>query len=262
MNIFIPLQNPDIFNGSVTQYSVRRDSQDYSGVSYGPGLDEIMRPFSPKRRLDFLAGRHCAQKAFAASGYDSVPVIGIRPDGSPDWPHGWTGSITHTDGFASAAVTRTDKLSGLGIDSERVMSAEAANEIVEATLLPAEIQRWGEEFQDIMSFETYVTLIFSAKESVYKCLNPLYGIFLEFHNAEVLLPDVGNGTLDIRMRNNKVSIEVDDKIIRGKFSIESPYVHTAAGLFNKPADCHRPSSGTDIFSSCKSGILIFNGEYK
>jgi hypothetical protein len=56
-----------------------------------------------KRRAEFAAGRVCARSALAELGAPLAP-LGVRPDRSPDWPAGLTGSITHTQGFCGAVA--------------------------------------------------------------------------------------------------------------------------------------------------------------
>ena len=69
-----------------------------------------------KRLSEFVAGRYCAREALKLLGLTQPPSIGIRPDRGPDRPEGVVGAITHTDGFAWAAVARQRDLRGIGID--------------------------------------------------------------------------------------------------------------------------------------------------
>ena len=50
------------------------------------------------------------------------------------------GSITHTDDFASAAVAFTADAVSLGIDTERVLSAEQARDVGDVVASSSELQ--------------------------------------------------------------------------------------------------------------------------
>ncbi|MEM6324876.1 MAG: 4'-phosphopantetheinyl transferase superfamily protein [Pseudomonadota bacterium] len=70
-----------------------------------------------KRQREFHAGRAAASKAMAALGYPDHAVP-IGPNRAPHWPEGVTGSITHSSGFALAAVAPSSACRALGIDLE------------------------------------------------------------------------------------------------------------------------------------------------
>jgi 4'-phosphopantetheinyl transferase EntD len=82
------------------------------------------------RRLDFAAGRHCACRAIVASALADDPgTLPSRDGGSPAWPPGIVGPITHTRGYAAAAVASTTDALCIGIDSEIVMPLRLAREV-------------------------------------------------------------------------------------------------------------------------------------
>lgn len=135
-----------------------------------------------KRRAEFLAGRWAARHALASLGVDAAP--GRNEDGSPRWPAPIVGSITHGAERALCAVARARDVRGLGIDVERLMSPAAKDE------LRARICSHDERAvlaQGLFAPEHHlVTLAFSAKESLYKCLYPLVGHFMDFSAARVV----------------------------------------------------------------------------
>jgi 4'-phosphopantetheinyl transferase EntD len=104
---------------------------------------------------------------------------------APIWPDGVVGSITHTGAFAAAAVAWVADIAALGIDSEQIIDPAAARDIAdicmvdEATLFKAAHGR---------NFCEFCTFVFSAKESVFKCLFPLTRKFLEF--SDVLITSI------------------------------------------------------------------------
>ena len=150
-----------------------------------PDVLEAERPLIKKavekRRREFSAGRYCARQALRALGCEDTPIM---PDqnGAPLWPQGIVGSITHSTTHAAAAIAQDSRLRGLGIDMETVsrVSPAITNKILtesELTTLqchpdPAEQQR-------------LLALLFSAKESIYKCLHPLLQCRIGFEDARI-----------------------------------------------------------------------------
>jgi 4'-phosphopantetheinyl transferase EntD len=122
---------------------------------------------TPARLREFAAGRAAARGAMVL--LDMVPVaMPMAADRAPVWPQGITGSITHTDTDCLAAVTQTKGV--LGIDMER-------DGRVTADLWPTVLH----DDED----STQATLIFAAKEAVYKAQYPLTGVLFDFHRLHV-----------------------------------------------------------------------------
>lgn len=135
-----------------------------------------------KRRAEFLAGRFAAQQALAALGIDATPAR--NEDGSPRWPAQVSGSITHGAERALCAVAFSSDVRSLGIDAERLMDARASEELRARICSDAERAVFAEGSS--LPEHHAVTLAFSAKESLYKCLYPLVGRFMDFHAARVV----------------------------------------------------------------------------
>lgn len=135
----------------------------------------------PKRRAEFLAGRFAAGQVLAELGHTGLPAR--NEDGSPRWPAQITGSITHGAARAFCAVARAEHVRGLGIDVERVMGPDAKAELRARICGDAE---WALLKQSLsLPDHQLLTLAFSAKESLYKCLYPLMGRFMDFGAARV-----------------------------------------------------------------------------
>ena len=115
----------------------------------------------PKRRSEFLAGRLCAALALRAAGQ---PIAVGRNGRAPTWPPGLAGSITHSDCRAIAVVSLTH--SAIGVDCETIMPEALAIRLHAEILHPQET----ELRPDNMPFASFLTVIFSAKEAIYKAL--------------------------------------------------------------------------------------------
>jgi len=162
--------------------------------------------------------------ALAGAGAPSGEVA-TNADGSPIWPVGFVGSITHIPGFASACVSALGELAGVGIDTEEVLDRAASAEIRDAVATPNELAR----LQDNSELEenSLVTLLFSAKESVYKCVAPITKDFLEFHDVELAAVDFAAGAFEARIHK---TLRVPLGRLCGCFRLDAGLVHTAVEL--------------------------------
>jgi 4'-phosphopantetheinyl transferase EntD len=179
-------------------------------------------PAAP-RTGDHLAGRQCAAMALARAGAPSGEV-GSNADGSPLWPVGFIGSITHARGFASACVAPIGELAGVGIDTEEVLDDAASAEIRNSVATRDELVRLQNAVLDQNSL---LTLLFSAKESVYKCVAPITKDFLEFHDVELGEVDFAAGNFEARILK---TLRAPLPHLRGRFQLDAGLVHTAVEL--------------------------------
>lgn len=163
-------------------------------------LPPALAQAAPRRVSTFLAGRHCAMRALRDAGYlGGAAIIAQAPDGSPCWPPDYTGSISHTDYRALAVVAPSALVRSVGIDCERVMRSDEADGIASAVVpeideLPSALRSNG-----TLGRETLVTIAFSAKESLYKCLRPLVGEYFDFSDAHVVRVDLDAHHLVLRL---------------------------------------------------------------
>ena len=136
-----------------------------------------------KRRAEFLAGRFAALEALRGLGVAEPP--GRNDDGSPRWPAEIVGSITHGAERALCCVARRSQLRGLGIDVERLLNEDVKVELRRRICSQAELELGAEQLP-LLPENELVSLVFSAKESLYKCLYPAVGRFMDFHAARLV----------------------------------------------------------------------------
>lgn len=148
---------------------------DVAGVQVA--LPDDLTTAVPKRRSEFLAGRLCAAVALRGAG---LPEHVGRNGRAPIWPVGGVGSITHSRSRAIAAVSRS--LSGLGLDCEDLIPDQRATGLYPAIMTETEVALRP----DGMAFGTYLTLVFSAKEALYKALSAQLARVPEFLDVTVL----------------------------------------------------------------------------
>ncbi len=140
-----------------------------------------------------MAGRYCAREAFKQAGWVSQPEIATGSVGEPIWPPGWVGSITHSQTHVSVAIAVATAYRGLGLDNETPMSEKTLQAVKDKISTPSERQKQPQN----MSEQVYYTLLFSAKESLYKALYPTVRRFFDFQAAE--LHQTGPGRFEIAL---------------------------------------------------------------
>ena len=185
-----------------------------------------------KRKAEFLAGRLAAQRALAALGFEGVP--GRDEDGLPRWPSEVVGSITHGAGRALCAVSLRSALRSLGIDAERLMAASVSQELRARIASPAEREQLASDLP--AADHELVTLAFSAKESLYKCLYPLVGRFMDFGAAHVVAaagvaePSALRGELTLELTTDWSGELPRGRRFQAPFLLASGHVETAVLL--------------------------------
>ncbi|WP_367989997.1 4'-phosphopantetheinyl transferase [Vibrio sp. NTOU-M3] len=133
-----------------------------------------------KRRCEFLAGRACAHQALNYLGHEATDSIGIGCGNEPVWPEDIVGSISHCVGHAVASVAhRSEDVAGVGVDIEKVMSREWANQL-SSQIVSLNERHFAGHFSDFCQF---LTLIFSAKEAIYKAIFPTIQQILDFDSV-------------------------------------------------------------------------------
>jgi 4'-phosphopantetheinyl transferase EntD len=179
----------------------------------------LVQRAAAKRRSEFLSGRGCARGALRALGYADAALL-IGANRAPLWPEGAIGSITHCDGFSGAVAARRSDFSGLGFDAE--VDAVVTDEVLSRICTPRE----AAEPRHLASGAHWPTLAFSIKESVYKCLNPLWGVFIGFMQAEVHL-DAGALRFECEVTREDGSTPT---LVSGSYAFDGTHVFSLAAL--------------------------------
>ena len=132
------------------------------------------------RHWDWVMGRRCARMAIEALGLETAPIL-AGDKREPLWPAGVVGAITHTQGYAAAAVARTTSLQSVGVDAEP-----------DEPLPTGVLRRIAVESEHVWldsdvggGVANPDRLLFAIKESVYKAWFPLAQRWLGFEDAVV-----------------------------------------------------------------------------
>src|SRR4030088_790068 len=181
-------------------------------------LPQPLRHAVESRQREFLAGRLCADFALCCLGAASTHV-GMAGDRAPVWPDGVVGSITHSGGFAAAAVAWAADIAGIGIDSEQSVAPAATRDIADVCMVDEAMLFKPAHGR---SFCEFCTFVFSAKEAVYKCLFPLARKFLEFSDVRITSLDWN--------RRYFTWTTVTEYVGTGRLSLADGIVHTSVEL--------------------------------
>lgn len=223
-----PVQNP--INGltyapewaGTNVYLACREVGDGFDELYSQEL-ELISASAPLRRRTFATGRYCARAALAEAGLPPVPLLRAE-DGAVIWPEGVIGSVSHTNEWAVAAVAVRDmsEALSLGVDLERIQTLEpGVLRLVATAAERAELdEAGGESWQG--------TALFSLKESLYKCLRPLCGRFIEF--AEVEISDIVSGRPRVRFQSEDLRSRFDTSALHLRMAVTPGHVFTLAWL--------------------------------
>ena len=146
-----------------------------------PFPDSLSRAVA-KRQSEYLAGRYAAIAALAELGVATrnIPTGEHR---SPVWPKSILASITHTGTTAFCAAASKEQVKYLGIDHENWLTPASVDQVKASIVNDREEQLLK---QAAMPFEHAFTLVFSAKESLFKALYPAVGYYFDFFAAEII----------------------------------------------------------------------------
>lgn len=203
---------------------------DYDSLYYSRCLfDEFEVPFPDsissanlKRQSEFLAGRYAATMAMKRLGV-MCSHIPSGENRNPCWPIDIVGSITHKNSVAASVVAKRDSVNCLGIDYEEWISPSVFRRIESSVINQKE-----RALLDICGYskEDAFTLIFSAKESLFKALYPSVRCYFSFSVAEVTNISRLNNTFEMTLCQTLTTDLPEGRNFKGHFSMNAGGVLT------------------------------------
>ena len=167
----------DLFDIAVSAFELRGALPD---ASLHPDEAACVARAAPQRIAEFAAGRACARAALAQLEIRDF-ALRMGPDREPLWPQGIAGSITHTAQFCGAVVARGAPARLLGVDAEH---RTALRPELWRHITTAEERSWLETLEPDCGRQM-AALLFSAKESFFKCQYPRTRQWLGFNDVSV-----------------------------------------------------------------------------
>jgi 4'-phosphopantetheinyl transferase EntD len=216
------LELPKLFDGGVFVRATGNLAMSVESQARGS-----QRGVATVRLQEHAAGRHCAGQALRDAGASDVHV-GVASDRRPIWPRGFVGSIAHSRSIACAAVAHCSQRQSLGIDAEPLFDLRAMEDAV-----PQIVSRDEWCSMPRLDSTTFATIVFSAKESLFKCLYPIVCEFFDFQDASVerVEPDCdGAGRFLVRLRRPLGREFRPDQVFRGRYAVQGGHVHTGVEI--------------------------------
>ncbi len=189
-----------------------------------PEEQECIRKAVPKRRREFTAGRLCAREVLFRLGIDDFPLL-VGPGRAPLWPQNIVGSISHCTNLCVVAATKYRAIKGLGVDVEMAGPLEKS---VKELVCTEKEKQWIANTPPLIGPDL-AKIIFSAKESFYKCLFPFTRRSLDFMDVQVVI-DTHTNEFDVELINEQAAYRVKQYNLTGRFFYSDDFVFTGVEL--------------------------------
>lgn len=183
---------------------------------------------STKRKAEFSLGRSCAHQALSKFKLESVPILRNPKTREPVWPESIRGSITHSGNFAAVAVGLSKDISGVGIDLEDL--SRRINFNISKHVCVKEELEWLKQF-NLEQANRNLRIIFSAKESIFKCFFPLSKTYLSFKDASIKINE-NNSDFSFTLSKECSDIFKMGFKQKGSYSIKNNFLLTSIYIKN------------------------------
>ena len=170
---------------------------------FGITAPDQLRSAIKKRQAEYLMGRLAAKHALSCIEFaDPGITIAINEHRAPIWPLGIVGSIAHDKSTAMCVIARESTAPMLGVDIECLLSASVARQISSTV----------HDQQELALFQAsgftpniITTLLFSAKESLFKALYPAVQCYFGFEETRLHQVDHQQQCLVFRLQETFAS---------------------------------------------------------
>ncbi|MBB5767659.1 4'-phosphopantetheinyl transferase EntD [Xanthomonas arboricola] len=156
-----------------------------------------------KRQAEYFFGRLAARQALqhqALVGIGMHPEIATGSSREPIWPARVIGSISHTHRMAAAAVAPLGRWRGIGIDLEHVVSTDVCEALLSTIVDGLELALLHSICASTdWSLEMLLTIVFSAKESLFKASFSAVGRYFDFSSAYLVAMDPTTGAVRLQL---------------------------------------------------------------
>jgi 4'-phosphopantetheinyl transferase EntD len=165
-------------------------------VAHAGGLTAILR-------RSWVGGRVALREALGRLGLEAPPVLS-DDRGAPALPSGIAASITHKEGLAAALAAR-DGAARVGVDLE--LDVPRTQDIARRVLTAGELA--GLASLPAAERDREVLLRFSAKEAIYKAIDPFVRRFVGFQEVAVEPRPDGGATVLATLRDGEGPFAID-----------------------------------------------------
>jgi 4'-phosphopantetheinyl transferase EntD len=176
------------------------------------------------RRAEFGTARVLARQALTRLGIAPQSLV-PHANRAPRWPSETVGSISHSQGYCAVVVARGSEVACVGLDLELTASLREGMDRIICTERERQWLREG----DRASSGWLGPLVFSAKESFYKCQYPLTQARLGFQDVEFAF-DLATGRFGVAQLSARVPDAGRLACIQGRWCRLPGFVATVAYL--------------------------------
>jgi 4'-phosphopantetheinyl transferase EntD len=187
-------------HGRCVAVSLPRDEAAVTAMAAERLLPEergVAAALGPVRRRGWVGGRVAMREALARIGKTAPPILADER-GAPRLPAGLVGSISHKEHLAVAMVAlECGARVGIDVEVDRARGHDIAGKVLRPEER-TELEGMGEEER-----ARAVLLRFSAKEAVYKALDPYVKRYVGFLEIAVVLKGDGTGEVTPHLRDGE-----------------------------------------------------------
>jgi enterobactin synthetase component D / holo-[acyl-carrier protein] synthase len=182
-----------------------------------PQESALTLKMSDKRLQDFRSSRYCAKNALKKLKIENFPLL-CDDTRAPQWPVCVVGSISHCIGMCIVIASKCPQIKGFGVDVE--LASPLDEDLLKLVCTPEEISALN-----IMGNPRQLAkLIFSIKESVFKCLFPLFRKWIGFKDVTIAL-NLANNTYEVSLNHHLDFSNISEKL-RGTWLIDNELVYS------------------------------------
>ena len=148
------------------------------------------------------------------------------------WPKGTIGSLSHSYERVIACAGWQSDMTGAGIDVERVVDQSelfALEQVVITEREQAVLAR------SKLSRHQAATLIFSAKESFYKCFSSHIKANMNFYDVSLI--EFQNGMFTLNINTTLSHYFHEGEILHGRYFLENDYIVTLIAFQERNTRC-------------------------
>lgn len=198
----------------------------YLNVDMPNRFDRVTR----KRRTEFAVGRFLSTRLLEGYGV-KTRAIAVGKGGEPIWPDDFIGSISHSEGITICCVLKLSEFQYIGIDVELALNRKEYLNIANEVLRVEEFKFFE---QCSKPNEIITTIIFSAKEALFKAIYRDINQNLTFSMFEVIAWNEINQTLVLKLTRHLATFFPKGRRFECKYSTRiiknKPFVLTAVAV--------------------------------
>jgi 4'-phosphopantetheinyl transferase EntD len=176
---------------------------------------EIISSASKKRKFEFSTGRWCAKQVLKKEGIDNFPLL-TGENREPIWPAGIVGSISHCKDQCGVVIAKKSEVKSIGFDIENIKRLK--NDI--SKIICTNIEHQWLNKQKLYPYDVLVILLFSLKESIYKCVFQHEKVKQGFKDITII-PDLKTNTAEMTFHKLQFDASMRLKFVLGKNHIYS-----------------------------------------